>query len=330
VRVTEALAEGRARLAQTESAALDAALLLSHVLKTGREKLYLDSAEISPEDLSRFRGYLERRRSGECVAYITGHKEFYGLDFYVNKTVLVPRPDTETLVEAALEEIAAFRSPISLLDLCTGSGAVAVALKHEKPEIEVWAADISGEALEIARRNAERLLSGRGTIRFLCGDLYGALPDGPLSGGPPLESPLPDERPSSTPKFSLITANAPYVPSAEIAGLSKEVQNEPRIALDGGEDGLDLIRRIVEGAPRYLVRAPESAPANKAAAEAAPGASGVLLLEADPSQTREIASLMEKRGFGETRVREDLSGRGRVISGRLTGKRFTGRAGGRP
>jgi release factor glutamine methyltransferase len=293
VRVTEALAEGRARLAQTEteSAALDAALLLSRVLKTGREKLYRDSAEISPEDLSRFRGYLERRRSGECVAYITGHKEFYGLDFYVNKTVLVPRPDTETLVEAALEEIAAFRSPISLLDLCTGSGAVAVALKHEKPEIEVWAADISGEALKIARRNAERLLSGRQNagIRFFHGDLYGALP-------------------SDTPKFTIITANAPYVPSGGIAGLSKEVQNEPRIALDGGEDGLDLIRRIVEGASRYLVR------------EAAPGASGVLLLEADPSQTREIASLMEKRGFGEIRVREDLAGRGRVISGRAGGR----------
>ncbi|MDR2144652.1 MAG: peptide chain release factor N(5)-glutamine methyltransferase, partial [Treponema sp.] len=290
MRVTEALAEGRARLAQTESASLDAALLLSHVLGVGREKLYLDSAELSAEDLSRFRQCLERRRSGECTAYITGRREFYGLEFRVTPAVLVPRPDTETLVEAALEELSAFppSCSLSLLDLCTGSGAVAVALKHEKPELEVWAADISGEALEIARLNAERLLSGRENagIRFFHGDLYGDLPGGPLSGGP-----LSDGRPSDTPKFAIITANAPYVPSAGISGLSKEVQNEPRIALDGGEDGLDLIRRIIEGAPRYLVRAPETAPTNKAADEAASGPDanpagrtaygGVLLLEAD-------------------------------------------------
>ncbi|MDR0586732.1 MAG: peptide chain release factor N(5)-glutamine methyltransferase, partial [Treponema sp.] len=125
--VKEALAEGRARLAHTENPALDAGLLLSLVLGVGREKLYLDFAEVSPEDLSRFREYLERRLSGECTAYITGRKEFYGLDFHVTQAVLVPRPDTETLVEAALEELSAFPSHrLSLLDLCTGSGAVAV------------------------------------------------------------------------------------------------------------------------------------------------------------------------------------------------------------
>lgn len=303
--VQEALAEGRARLAP--AGALDAGLLLAHVLGVGREKLYADSGELSPEDLSRFRECLERRLSGECTAYITGRREFYGLDFRVNPAVLVPRPDTETLVEAALEELSAFRapaslpSPLSVLDLCTGSGAAAIALKHERPELDVWAADISAEALETARLNAERLLSGRGTIRFLRGDLYGALPD-------------------AAPAFTLVTANAPYVPSGEIAGLAKEVQNEPRIALDGGEDGLDILRRIIEGAPRYLVRE------TRAAGSGVPDSSGaalrgVLLLEADPSQMEKLAPLMEQQGFGDIRVRKDLSGRDRVIAGRLGGNR---------
>ncbi|MDR2047919.1 MAG: peptide chain release factor N(5)-glutamine methyltransferase [Treponema sp.] len=323
--VTEALAEGRARLAQTESAVLDAALLLSHILGVGREKLYLYSAELSTDEVFRFRECLERRRSGECTAYITGHKEFYGLDFRVTKASLVPRPDTETLVEAALDELSTLHSspstlhpsPFSVLDLCTGSGAVAVALKHEKPELDVWAADISGEALELARINAERLLAGRGNaaIRFLHGDLYG-----PLEGVP------------AAPKFTVITANAPYVPSAEIAALAKEVQNEPRIALDGGEDGLDLIRRIIEGAPRYLVRCPEAVSDPAAGTAGRPGYGGVLLLEADPSHMREIAAVMERHGFGEIRVRKDLSGRDRVIAGRIAGDRPAGNrpAGGLP
>jgi release factor glutamine methyltransferase len=299
VRVKEALAEGRNRLAQTGSAALDAGLLLSRILGVGREKLYLDSAELSPADLSRFREYVERRLSGECTGYIIGRREFYGLDFCVNPAVLVPRPDTETLVEAALEELSALHSSLhsslsSVLDLCTGSGAVAVVLKHERPELDLRAVDISAKALETAEANAERLLAGRGTIRFLQGDLYAPLPE-------------------DSPKFALITANPPYVPSAEIAKLAKEVQNEPRIALDGGEDGLDILRRIIEGAPTRL----------------APG--GALLLEADPSQMEKIAPLLEKYGFGDIRIRKDLAGRGRVIAGRFTGGRVTGRStGGRP
>jgi release factor glutamine methyltransferase len=179
---------------------------------------------------------------------------------------------------------------------------VAVALKHERPELDLWAADICAGALETAGANAERLLAGRGTIRFLRGDLYAPLPE-------------------DSPKFTLITANPPYVPSAKIAKLAKEVQNEPRIALDGGEDGLDILRRIVEGAPARL----------------APG--GVLLLEADPSQMGKIAPLLEARGFGDIRIRQDLAGRGRVIAGRfeegpagsITADRVTDhRGGGRP
>ena len=225
---------------------------------------------------------------------------------------------------------------------------MAVALKHEKPELDVWAADISGEALEIARLNAEKILAGRENagIRFLHGDLYGPLSDSSLSDGPAANGPLPGGPAGdgpNTPKFTAITANAPYVPSADIAGLAKEVQNEPRIALDGGKDGLDLIRRIIEGAPQYLVHgtaisadaghasnpAGSSGPAANPAGR--PGYGGVLLLEADPSQMRKIALVMEQHGFGEIHTRKDLCGGDRVIAGRLTGftgpdgNRFTGR-----
>jgi release factor glutamine methyltransferase len=165
---------------------------------------------------------------------------------------------------------------------------VAVALKHERPELDLWAADISAKALEIARVNAERLLSGYGTVRFLHGDLYAALP-------------------GDSPKFALITANAPYVSSAEIAKLAKEVQNEPRIALDGGEDGLDILRRIIDGAPRRLAHG------------------GVLLLETDPSQMEKITTLLEARGFDDIRIWKDLAGRDRAIAGRFVGHYTGGR-----
>ncbi|MDR1506346.1 MAG: peptide chain release factor N(5)-glutamine methyltransferase [Treponema sp.] len=313
--IDEALRRGRARLAcaHAENPALDAGLLLSHVLGVSREKLYAGipaggqsregaPGELSPEDFSRFFTCVERRACGECTAYITGRREFYGLDFCVNPAVLVPRPDTETLVEAALEEISrrapgAGISRHSLLDLCTGSGAVAVAVKHENPELEVWAADISEEALKTARLNAERLLPKTGNggravgaagtavrpeIRFCRGDLFDAL----------------DTADTTPPVFSVICANAPYVPSGDIGGLPKEVQNEPKIALDGGEDGLEIIRRIIEKAPGYL--------------------DGVLLLEADPSQMDDIAFMLKERGFSGIYTRKDLSGGGRVIAGRFS------------
>jgi release factor glutamine methyltransferase len=171
------------------------------------------------------------------------------------------------------------------LDLCTGSGAVAIALKHECPGLEVWAADISEEALAIARGNAEKLLPG--SIRFLQGDLFGALENAPAKDkaeGPP---------------FSFITANPPYIPSGEISALPPEVQHEPRLALDGGADGLSLIRRIIAEAPLWLE------------------ARGTLLLEADPGQAAAICGLMEARGFNSTAVFRDLAGVDRVFAGEV-------------
>jgi release factor glutamine methyltransferase len=275
--------------------ALDASLLLAEVLGLDRGGLILGYPDPLPDNAARrFEELLRRRLAGESVAYILGRKEFRGLEFTVGPAVLVPRPDTETLVEATLSFLGSLPRPPapkpSLLDLCTGSGAVAIALKHEAPDLEVWAADISPGALEIARHNAARLL-------------------GPF---PPPDGSFPNVKPNLTPaltfiqgdlfegiprRFSLITANPPYVESAEIAGLSAEVRGEPRIALDGGPDGLCLIRRLIAGAPEHLY----------------PG--GALLLEAGPRQMETIRCELEKHGFIGIQTYKDLSGAERVIGG---------------
>jgi len=281
--IREAYAQGSADLkfAEIPVPALDASILLAHVLKTNRTSLVAKGMDtISAKDCAQYCKLIERRALGECVAYIIGKKEFRGLEFKVNKSVLVPRPDTETLVEAAfkiLTEEFTQRHEGSILDLCTGSGAVAIALKNERPELEVHATDISPAALKVAIRNSENLL-GKNKIHFYHGDLFQAL---------------------SREFFSLIVSNPPYVPTAEIETLSAEVQNEPCLALDGGASGLEIINRIIEEASNYLQKG------------------GSLLLEADPRQMEEIKTLLAKRGFSSLQLFKDMSGADRVIGGRF-------------
>jgi release factor glutamine methyltransferase len=314
--VQQALAQAAAQLkaAGIDNPALDASLFLAEVLGLDRAHLFLAHPDPLPGDARRrFDRLLDRRLAGECAAYILGRKEFRGLEFAVNPAVLVPRPDTETLVEAALEfldqeggspPLRAGPGPalppqrgarpipsggppqrppadgyagLGLLDLCTGSGAVAIALKNEAPGLEVFASDISPEALETARYNAERLLKTSPAVSFVLSDLFDRIPR----------------------RFRLIPANPPSIESAAIPGLPVEVRGEPRLALDGGADGLDLIRRIITGAPEHLY----------------PG--GVLLLEADPRQMKTIRSELAKRGFTDIQIYKDLSGAERVIGGRL-------------
>ncbi|GHV64756.1 release factor glutamine methyltransferase [Spirochaetia bacterium] len=298
--IREALAQGAGLLnsAQVDTPALDAGLLLAEILHTGRAGLIAAGPDpLSEEDYRRFQALLERRLSGECVAYILRRREFRGLEFTVTPAVLVPRPDTETLVEAALEKIT--DSPRRILDLCTGSGAVAISLKHELPELEVWASDISEAALEIARANAARLLGGRpGTgftvsaapIHFFQGDLFAPLKNSPF---------FPTH-------YSLIVSNPPYVCTGEIQALSAEVRREPLLALDGGADGLDLIRRIIDEAPAHLI----------------PG--GRLLLEADPRQMKAITTLLETRGYKDILALRDISGQERVIGASIDEQRNSG------
>jgi len=284
--IREALAQGGADLkyAGIKTPGLDASLLLAHILNTGRTNLIARGTDrLSEKKCAEFCTLIERRANGECTAYIIGKKEFRGLEFEVNKSVLVPRPETETLVETAIDIIqknAQDKHVVSILDLCTGSGAVAISLKNEMPSCEITAADISPNALNTAVRNAEKLL-GVNLIKFFRGDLYDALPN-----------PQPAV-------YSLIISNPPYIPSDEIQTLSAEVQNEPLIALDGGISGLEIIKRIIDKAPDYLQK------------------NGFLLLEADPRQMEQIKILLENKGFLDIQLYKDLGGSQRVIGGRL-------------
>ncbi|MCK6459413.1 MAG: peptide chain release factor N(5)-glutamine methyltransferase [Planctomycetes bacterium] len=222
--VHEALGRATLRLkgAAILSARLEAELLLAHVLHARRLDLHAAGArELAPQETAAFETLLGRRERGEPVAYLTGRKEFYSLELEVTRDVLVPRPETEMLVDRIL----ALR-PERLLDLGTGSGCVAVACAVQLPGCEVTATDVSGRALAVARRNAER---HGARIRFLEGDLYEAVPEGE--------------------RFDVIASNPPYVRTAEAARVAT---HEPLLALDGGPSGLSLLKRVIEGAPGVL------------------------------------------------------------------------------
>lgn len=260
---------------------LDAELLLCHVLGQDRIKLILDAERpLEKTELARYRELFQRRRAGEPVAYLLGVREFYGRPFRVDRRVLIPRPDTETLVEEALERTAHLDLCARVLDLCTGSGCVAISLAKERPTTQVLGLDISRDAIEVARDNLVRL----GAVNCAIGqsDLYAAL-------GP------------DRPWFDLITANPPYIPEGEIAGLDVDIRGfEPHVALSGGDDGLSIMRRVVSMAPRHLAK------------------QGVLAVEMMTGQGPAVAALFEQNGFTDVRIKKDLGGRERVVSGVLS------------
>jgi release factor glutamine methyltransferase len=262
-----------------DTAFLDACIILAHCMGITRERLLIRFPEqIDDGAAEAFSALWARRLTGESVAYIVGKKEFFGRDFLVDKRVLVPRPDTETLVEAALEIGDAVSTqtmrPIRIHDVCTGSGAVAISIAAERPEWLVSASDISPEALDVARINASRLL-GRG-IPLTVADLLRGL-DEPCD---------------------IITANPPYVPSSETDQLLSKGWGEPRLALDGGIDGLDFIKRLAHDALSRLV----------------PG--GFLLIETDALQSRATSDILIQEGFDGTRIWKDLAGLERITQAR--------------
>ena len=259
---------------------LDAELLVAHVLALPRLQLYVQFERVlTPEELTDLRDMIKRRQAGESIAYLTGRKEFWKFELCVDARVLVPRPDTETLIEEALARLGepgeAGDPPWRIADVGTGSGALAITLAKVRAGAAVFAGDVSPGALEVARANAERLGAA---ITFVEGDL-----------GAPLVAHAP---------FTLIVANLPYIPTAEIASLPADVRSEPALALDGGADGLDLVRRLVADAPALL----------------APG--GVLALEIGDGQAAPTRALLEAAGFTDVQTRKDLAGIERVVSGR--------------
>ena len=267
-----------------DSARLDAELLLGCALGMSREELIVAARrKLSVAESDRYEDLLRRRLNREPLAYITGQQEFWSLGFLVSGDVLVPRPETETLVERALKHLATInnREAPRILELGTGSGAIAVALASELPQAEIVATEIAPAALQIARRNASR--NGvSNAIRFLQGDLFTALDQ-------ELEK-----------DFDLILSNPPYIPRGEIAHLEAEVSRwEPRAALDGGVDGLDFYRRIIEEAPGYLRQ-------GGAVAVEIGAAIGSLVL----------ALFRNNPAYGDTGVHQDYSGRDRVVIAR--------------
>jgi release factor glutamine methyltransferase len=223
---------------------------------------------------------VKRRRTREPVAYILGEREFYGRVFRVDRRVLVPRPDTEALVDVALERTRKRSMSLRALDLCTGSGCVAITIARERPTARLHATDASKDALAVARENALRL--GAYNVSFRESDLYDALEPGD--------------------RFDLIVANPPYVASDNIPALMADVREfEPRQALDGGADGLRIVRRVVLGAPDFLV----------------PG--GKLALEVGQGQAGAVARALSERGFLDVAVSRDYARIERVVDGRWSG-----------
>lgn len=256
---------------------LDAEVLLAHVLDRDRVYLYREPERpLEPDAVSRYNHLIERRVAGEPVAYLTGHKEFMGFDFLVGSRVLVPRPETELLVEHALDLLRQRTGPPVVVDVGTGSGAVAVSLAKLAPGCAVYATDISADALAVARENAGRQGA---RVYFARGDLLDPLREILIPG-----------------TAAVIAANLPYIPAGDMPGLPREVRDfEPREALDGGPDGLDLYRRLVPQALALLARG------------------GHLLMEIAPGQARGILKLTAAPHW-ETTVFNDLAGRPRLAA----------------
>lgn len=259
-----------------ESARLDAEILLAHSRRCRRIQLYTEyDAPLTPEERATMRNLVRRRATLEPVAYLVGFREFFGLEFDVEPGVLIPRPDTESLVMTALEVANELTSP-RILDVCTGTACVPIAIAANCSSARLTAIEIDAAAARIAERNIQKhQLSNR--IALLEGDLF---------------SPL-----ASDSVFDVITANPPYVTDEEMNTLQPDIRlHEPELALRGGSDGLDLIRRLITDAASWL------------------SDNGTLLLETGSQQGDSVCQLLEANGgFEPAQIVKDLGGRARVV-----------------
>ncbi len=270
--------------AKIADAKRDAETLLLYLEKADRTFLYVHRNDATDEyRADAYFGLIDRRAAGEPLQYILGSQEFMGLNFAVNPSVLIPRQDTETLVELALKRVGEKKRSLSILDMCCGSGAIAVSMAHFLPKAKITACDISPEALEVARGNAARNgLNGR--IEFRESDLF-----------------FMTKRKKTVrikDSFDMILSNPPYIPTQDIDTLQTEVRDhEPIKALDGGSDGLDFYRRIAEDAFGSLKK------------------DGLMFLEIGCDQAEAVTSLLSGAGYySEIEVHKDLTGLDRVIS----------------
>lgn len=281
---------GTERLSSSSSSspALDSILLLAFALGTTKDKLFAHDTDIIPaEKVSVFKEFINRRLTGEPVAYIIGHKAFWKHDFYVNPSVLIPKPDTEMLVEKAADILRQkpAEKTLFIADVCTGSGCIAVSVYSELIQLlpasernfKFFATDISDNALEVAKKNASLILGSEHQIRFLQGNLLEPL----------LQTGF---------QFDLIMSNPPYVPSKLVKELLKDGRNEPELALDGGDDGLQLIRQMIPQVWKALAK------------------NGILLVETGEYNAAETRTLLQQQGFANVCTYTDIGGQPRLTT----------------
>ena len=269
----------------SDTPTLDARIIAQNVLNIELNSFILHFKDIvNPSDAQTITDMAVRRAYGEPVAYLVGHRGFYEDDFKVNKYTLIPRADTETLVELAVELGKNLpSSPITILDLCCGTGCIGIstakALKKQNKNVELTLTDLSLEALDVCKENARNILGNIGVeCRFECGDLFKSV---------------------ACDEFDMILTNPPYIATEVIGTLEEQVRHEPFLALDGGEDGLDLIKEITSQAPERLK------------------SGGYLLMEIGYDQGSTVKALFKKAGFEEVEVKKDLGERDRVVKGRI-------------
>jgi release factor glutamine methyltransferase len=270
----------------------DAELLVLHAAATDRLTAFRENPEAGKDVLRVIRRLLHRRAKGEPLQYIIGHVDFLGLTINVGRGVLIPRPETELLAQEAIRIVEGSRfkvplpreaeqrtlniahEPYRILDLCTGSGCVALAMAKELPDARVYGSDVSKTAIRLARRNAA--LNNIGNVTFLRGSLFG-----PVKNAAP---------------FEMIVSNPPYIKSGEISGLPREIKDwEPRKALDGGEEGLDFYRRIFSGAGGFLKQ------------------QGIIVIELGFGQAAGVTEIARASGFRKIQVMKDYAGIERIL-----------------
>lgn len=263
------MATNKLKEKNVEEPIMSARRLLAFTLGVNKEYLIINNEkELNQKEQNEYNKNLQKLIQGEPIQYIIGKQEFMGIEFKVNNSVLIPQPDTEILVEKTIELIKEMKAH-KVLDLCTGSGAIAVSIAKYVPNAEIYATDISIEAIEVAKQNDKE-----NKIKFIHSNLFENIKE----------------------KFDIIVTNPPYIKTEEIKQLSKDVQNEPKLALDGGEDGLNFYRKITGQAYKFL---------NK---------SGYLCLEIGEDQKDQVVGIIQKnKHYTNIKTYKDISNRDRVI-----------------
>lgn len=277
--VREALMFGRKRLLEVGivNPTLDTELILGHVLKTDRLKLLVnDEINLTDHQLLCYENLLAQRCRFIPIAYILGRKEFYGLNFYIKPQVLIPRPETEFVVEETLKAIAPIKNPI-MAELCCGSGAISVAVAVNNSKVKVYASDVSNVACEVSRKNIKNHQVEDRVLLFL-GDLWSPFKERNIGN------------------FDVVVSNPPYIPTGQLRLLPDDVKSEPQIALNGGNDGLEFYRRIIFKTPKFL----------------RPG--GTIIFEIGWNQADDVKDLLRKMRFRNIKVIKDYAGFDRVVS----------------